>query len=85
MDFGGGEGAQVGDLELFGQGVDAGMLEELLAGLVDLGEGGIDLELALTGHLAGKVVAGVEVLEEAADRVDLFGGKLNLARLRQPR
>lgn len=80
VDLGGGEGAQVGDLELVGQGVDAGVLEELLAGLVDLGKRGVIFELSLARNLPGEVVAGVEVFEEAADCVDFLRGELDLAR-----
>ena len=83
MDLGGGEGAQVRDLELLGQGVDSRVLQELLAGLVDLWYGGVSLELSLAGDLLGEVVARVEIFKEAADCVYILGGELDLAGLRE--
>lgn len=67
--------------ELLGYRVDARMLEQLLARLVDGRQGGVRLEQALAGQLLGEVVAGVEVLEEAADGVDLVAHELNLSGL----
>lgn len=48
------------------------MLEELVAGLVDLGSRGVALEIACVENLAWEVVAGVEELEEAAYSVEVL-------------
>lgn len=44
VDFGAGEGAQVGQAVLVGEGVDAGVLEKLLAALVHFRDGGVGFE-----------------------------------------
>lgn len=72
VDLGRGERFEGGEGERLAQGVDAGVLEELVAGLVDEGRGGVALEVAGAGDLAGEVVACVEELEEAADGVEVF-------------
>lgn len=79
VDFGAGEGAQVGEAVLVGEGVDAGVLEELLAALVHFRDGGVGFEDARAGYFFGEVFAGVEELEEAADGVDVFFVQLDLA------
>lgn len=71
VDLGGGELLELGHLELLAQGVDAGMLQKLITRLVDLGDAGVHLELALAGNLLGEVVASVEELEEAADGIEV--------------
>lgn len=81
MDLGAGEAAQAGDAELLGEGVDAGVLEELVARVVDLGLRGVLLEDALPGELAREVLARIEVFEEAAGRIDVFALELDLPRL----
>lgn len=58
------------------------MLEELVAAVVDRGDRRVRLEDALAGELLGEVFAGVEELEEAANRVDVVVWELDLARLR---
>jgi hypothetical protein len=72
---------QLLDAEFLGQGVGPRMLEQLVTRLVDVGYRGVGFERLLAGDLAREVVSGVEKLEEAADRVDIVGGELNLARL----
>lgn len=67
------------EAELLGEGVDAGMLEQLVARVVDLGQGRVRLEFARVAELAGEVLARVEELEEAAYCVDVFVRELNLA------
>ena len=48
------------------------MLEELVAGIVDLGHGRVGLEGPLAGDAAGEVFAGIKELEEAAYCVDVL-------------
>ena len=48
------------------------MLEQLVAGLVDKGCGGVALEIAGSGDLAGEVVAGVEEFEETTNCFEVF-------------
>lgn len=67
--------------ELLGKCVDARVLEKLIAGVVDLGLGGVGFERPLTGHLAGEVLARVKELEEAPYCVDVFVRELYLAGL----
>lgn len=74
VDLGLGEDAEGVDAELLGEGVDAGVAEELVARVVDGGGGRVGLEDALAGELLGEVLARVEVLEEAADRVHVVFG-----------
>lgn len=81
VDLGAGEGAQVGDLELLGQGIDTSVLQELIAALVDLRDRGIGFEGTLAGNLPGEIVASIQELEEAADSVNVFGCELQLTRL----
>lgn len=69
------------EAELFCQRVDLGVFEELVARVVDLGDGGVGLELARVGELAREVFACVEEFEEAAYCVDVFVGELDLAGL----
>jgi hypothetical protein len=81
VDLGGGERLEGAEAVALGEGVDARVLEQLVARVVDLGQAGVGLEDALAGDLAGEVLAGVEVLEEAADGVDVVVEELNLAGL----
>lgn len=81
MDFGRGEGFECGQDEGGAESVDAGVLEELVAALVDFGGRGVALEVAGAGDLAGEVVAGVEVLEEAADGVEVLLDEVDAALL----
>jgi hypothetical protein len=69
---------ELGQPELLGQGVDARVLEQLVARVVDFGQGRVGLEGALAGDLAREVLARVEELEEAAYRIDVFVGELYL-------
>jgi hypothetical protein len=85
VDFRAREAAETGDAKLFGNGVDARVLEELVARVVDLGDRGVVFQDALARELAREVLAGVEVFEEAAGGVEVFGGELDLARLRGQR
>lgn len=82
VDLGAREGLEAVDAKLVGEGVDAGVLEELVAAVVDGRDGGIGLEDALAWELLGEVLARVEVLEEASDGVDVVFGELNLTGLR---
>lgn len=81
VNLGGGKLLEVGQLELLGEGVDAGVLEQLIARLIDLGDSGVLLELTLAGNLLREVVAGVEELEEAADGVEPVLAQVNGAGL----
>lgn len=81
MDLGAGECLEGVDAELLRQSVDAGVLEELVAGVVDGGGGGVVLEDALAGELLGEVLSGVEEFEEAAYSVDVLLGEVDLAGL----
>lgn len=65
VNLGGGEDTEGADIELLGECVDARVLKELGAGVVEGGDGGVGFEGALAGDFAGEVLAGVEVLEEA--------------------
>lgn len=58
------EGFQRGQLEVFGEGVDFCVFEQLGAGVVDGGEGGVRGESA-GGEFGGEVFACVEVFEHA--------------------
>jgi hypothetical protein len=64
--------------ELLREGVDLGVFEELVARVVDLGDGRVGLELARVGELAGEVFACVEKLEKAAYCVGVFVRELDL-------
>lgn len=57
------------------------MFQELVARVVDLGQGRVRLELARVAELAREVLARVEELEEAAYRIDVFVRELDLAGL----
>jgi hypothetical protein len=59
------EGPQGSDLELLGEVVDARVLEELGAAVVDAGDGWMSFEFAGAGDFPGEVFACVEVFEEA--------------------
>ena len=56
-------------IEPSGQGVDASVHEQLLARVVDGWGVGVLLERSRAGELLGKVFTGVEVLQQAADRI----------------
>jgi hypothetical protein len=72
---------ELGKAKLLGQRVHLGVLEELVARHVDIGNRGMLLEGALARYLLGEVVACVEELEEAPDGVNVLAGKLDLAGL----
>lgn len=72
---------EAGQAELVGQRVHARVLEQLVARHVHLGDRRVLLERPLAGNLAREVVARVQELEEAADRVEVFVGEFDLARL----
>ena len=57
------------------------MLEELRAGLVDGGDGGIGFERPLAWDLLGKVFARVQELQEAPDGLDVVRGEIDCAGL----
>ena len=57
------------------------MPEELVAIVVDVRERGVRLEVSLPGELLGEVVAGVEVLEEGADAVEVLVREVDVAGL----
>ena len=59
-------------MEVLSEGVDTRVLEQLITSLVDLGRCNVALEIAGPGDLAREVVVCVEVLEEAADGVEVF-------------
>ena len=71
VDFGVGEGFQVGHREAVGEGVDFGVAEELGARVVDGGRGGVRLQ-GSGGELVGEVFARVEVFEEAGGCFEVF-------------
>lgn len=81
VDLCAGEGLETVNAKLVGEGVDARVFEKLLAAVIDGGESRVRFEDALAGELFGEVLAGVEVLEEAADSLDVEVGQLNLTRL----
>lgn len=81
VDLGAGERLEAGHAELFREGVHARMLEELVARVIDGGDGGVGLEDALARQLFGEVFAGVEEFEKAADSFDVLVGQLDPARL----
>lgn len=83
VNLGAGQRLERRDAELFGEGIYARVLEELVARVVDGGQAGVGLECALAGELPGEVFARVEVFEEAADGVVVFVGELDLARLQR--
>ena len=72
VDLARGQVLELVEAELLAEGVDARVLEQLVARVVDLGHGRVGLERALAGDLAREVLARVEELEEAADGVDVF-------------
>lgn len=57
------------------------MLQELVARVVDLGESRVRFQSSLARDLLRKVLAGVEEFEDAADGVDIFIRKVDVARL----
>lgn len=81
MDLGAGESLEGADAELLRQGVDPGVLEELVAGVVDGRSGRVVLEDPLAGELSGEVFSRVEEFEEAAYGVDVFVREIDLAGL----
>jgi hypothetical protein len=72
VDLGGGEGAQDGEAEGLGEGVDARVLEQLVAGLVDVGRRGVGLEISRARDLPREVVPRVQELEETPDGVEVL-------------
>ena len=81
VDLGAGEGLEGVDAELLRQGVDASVLEELVARVIDGGGSRVVFEDALARELLGEVLARVEELEEAAYGVDVLVGEVYLAGL----
>ena len=81
VDLGRRQGLQRGEAERVAEGVDARVLEELVARLVDGGRAGVALELARAGHLAREVVARVEEFEEAAYGVEVLVYEVDTALL----
>ena len=81
VDLAAGQAPKLVHAELLREGIDARVLEELLARLVHGRQGGIGLERALSRQLLRKVVAGVQVLEEASDGVVFLARELDLPRL----
>jgi hypothetical protein len=81
VDLAGCQRLQTGHLEGLGQSVDSGMLEELVASLVDKRGIGITLKIAGVREFAGKVVASVEKFEEASDGIEVFVSEDNCALL----
>lgn len=57
VNLGAGEGAQCVDTKLLGKSVDARVLEELVARVVDGRGRGVVLEDALAGYLLGEILA----------------------------
>jgi len=72
VDFAGGEGFEGGEGKGIAEGIDTGVLEQLVACLVNERRSGVALEIAGPGDLAGEVVACVEEFEEAAYGVEIF-------------
>lgn len=56
--------------ELISQDIDASVLEELVAGGVEIWSGWVVDEAVGVGDLLGEVLAGIEELEEASDGID---------------
>lgn len=67
VDFGVGERLEGGHVEFLREGVHFGVFEELVAGLVDGGGGGVRLQAA-GGEFVREVFARVKVFEEAGCR-----------------
>lgn len=57
------------------------MFQELGAGVVDLGDGGVRLERPLSGNLPREVLASIEEFEETTDGVDIFADEVDLTGL----
>jgi hypothetical protein len=83
VDLGAREGAQGAHAEPVGEGVDARVLEELVARVVDGRRRRVVLEDALAGELLGEVLARVEEFEEAADGLDRLVCELDCAGLEE--
>lgn len=81
VDLGRGQVPERGHLKLLGQRVDARVLEQLVARLVDIGERRVRLELPGAGHLAREVVARVQEFEETSDGIDVAAGQVDMAGL----
>jgi len=81
VDLAAGQVLELVDAQLLGQRVHARVLEELLARLVDGRQRGVLLQLPLARQFLGEVVTRIQVLQEAADGIELFGRKINLSRL----
>lgn len=81
VDLGARKSLEARDAKLLGKCVDAGVLEELVAAVVDRGNRGVRLEDALARELPGEVFASVEEFEEASDGIDVVIWELDLTRL----
>ena len=81
VDLGAGQALEVRDAKLLGQRVDARVLEELVARVVDAGGRRVVLEDALAWEFPWEVLARVEELEEGSDGADILVGEVNLAGL----
>jgi hypothetical protein len=81
VDLRGGERLEGGQAERFGQRVDACVLEELVACLIDVGRVRVLLEISCAGKFAREVVACVQEFEEASNGVEVFVNKVNSALL----
>ena len=53
------------------------MLQKLVSRFVDFGRGAVALEISRAGNFAREIVAGVEVLEKAADSVKILVYEVN--------
>ena len=72
---------EVAQAELFGQGVDACVSEELCTRIIDFGDGGVGFEaIGWAGQAPREIFACVLVLEETANGVDrlIFEGNAAL-------
>jgi len=81
VDLGGCEGLEAGQVKCIRECVDAGVLEELVTGLVDFWESRVALEIAGAGKFAWEIIASVQELEEASDGVEVFVDQINSALL----
>jgi hypothetical protein len=79
VDLGARQVLQRQQAELVGEGIHLGMLQQLVACLVDFRDRGVGLEGSLARDLLGKVFPGIEELEEAADSIEVFVGKFDLS------
>ena len=72
VDLGAGERLQRREVEGLGERVNASMLEQLISSLINFRGIWISLQVSGIGDFAGKVVASVQVFEEASYGIEVF-------------